>query len=244
VSRLKYTAELLAPIVASSFSFTEVMRKLGLQPTGGNHRLITTRIRQAGLDTSHFRSKRGRSIVDAIPREQLEGIVPECRSAAAVLARLDLPVDGRIHRELSRRLRELEIDTTHFQGRGWAKGFTERTHPALAKLIAARRFPDDVVFVENGPALSGPSLVKRLLAAGWSYACAICAISDWCGKPLVLHLDHINGIHNDHRRENLRLLCPNCHSQTATYCNRAREDIACYTPALSRAWRNWYPLQS
>jgi 5-methylcytosine-specific restriction endonuclease McrA len=40
--------------------------------------------------------------------------------------------------------------------------------------------------------------------------------------PLVLHIDHINGINNDNRLSNLRLLCPNCHSQTATYCNRRR----------------------
>lgn len=33
-------------------------------------------------------------------------------------------------------------------------------------------------------------------------------------------MDHINGIHNDHRIENLRLLCPNCHSQTKTFAGR------------------------
>jgi len=81
---------------------------------------------------------------------------------------------------------------------------------------------DETVFVENGPALKGPSLVKRLLSMGWRYECAWCEISEWRGKRLVLHLDHINGINNDHRLSNLRLLCPNCHSQTDTYCNRRR----------------------
>jgi 5-methylcytosine-specific restriction endonuclease McrA len=233
VSRLKYTAELLAPLVASSFSFSEVMRKLGLPPNGGNHRLITTRIRQAGLDTSHFRTDTARATVEAIPRTQLESVVLECQSVAAVLAKFDLPVEGRWHKEMSRRLRQL--DTSHFLGQGWSRGFTAETHPSVAKVRSATMFPDDEVFVENGPALAGRSLVKRLLAMGWAYACAICGISDWCGTPLVLHLDHINGIHNDHRRENLRLLCPNCHSQTDTYCNRAREELACYTPALTHA---------
>ena len=51
--------------------------------------------------------------------------------------------------------------------------------------------------------------------------CVWCGITDtWNDKPVVLHLDHINGIHNDHRLENLRLLCPNCHSQTDTWCGR------------------------
>jgi hypothetical protein len=227
--RKKYTAELLAPVVASSFSFSDVMRKLGLPPNGGNHRLISARIRQAGRDTSHFYSRTGRAQVDAIPRDQLAALVGECRSVAAVLAKLELPLVGRAHHELKRRLRELEIDTSHFQGRGWSRGFTVRTHPSVAKVTSAIRFPDEIVFIENGPDLRGPSIKKRLAEMGWAYRCAICGISEWCGKPLVLHLDHINGVHNDNRLENLRLLCPNCHSQTDTYCNRAREETLCYT---------------
>ena len=103
----------------------------------------------------------------------------------------------------------------------------------MAKVTSARAFPNETVFVENGPFLHGPNLVKRLLALGWSYECAICGISEWCEKPLVLHLDHINGVNNDNRRENLRLLCPNCHSQTDTYCTGAREPLACYTSDLA-----------
>ena len=52
------------------------------------------------------------------------------------------------------------------------------------------------------------------------YKCALCGISEWQGQPLSLQLDHINGKHNDHRIENLRFLCPNCHSQTETYAGK------------------------
>lgn len=53
------------------------------------------------------------------------------------------------------------------------------------------------------------------------YECDICHNNgEHLGKPLALHLDHINGINNDHSIENLRFLCPNCHSQTDTYCGR------------------------
>lgn len=52
--------------------------------------------------------------------------------------------------------------------------------------------------------------------------CSRCAISDWRDKPLSVQLDHINGMNNDYRLVNLRMLCPNCHSLTTTYGNRKR----------------------
>ena len=47
--------------------------------------------------------------------------------------------------------------------------------------------------------------------------CAACETSEWCGKPLSLELDHIDGNSTNNIRENLRMLCPNCHSQTPTF---------------------------
>ena len=47
--------------------------------------------------------------------------------------------------------------------------------------------------------------------------CEVCGIKDWNDLPVSFELDHINGIRNDHRLENLRIICPNCHSQTHTY---------------------------
>lgn len=57
------------------------------------------------------------------------------------------------------------------------------------------------------------------------YSCAICGITEWQGKTLSLELDHINGINNDNRIENLRFLCPNCHSQTTTYGARNKQQV-------------------
>ena len=53
------------------------------------------------------------------------------------------------------------------------------------------------------------------------YKCAICGnTGEWNDQKLVLQLDHINCINNDNRLENLRFLCPNCHSQTKTYSGK------------------------
>lgn len=52
------------------------------------------------------------------------------------------------------------------------------------------------------------------------YKCDCCGISEWQGKKLALQLDHINGDNHDNRLENLHWLCPNCHSQTDTFCGK------------------------
>jgi len=62
---------------------------------------------------------------------------------------------------------------------------------------------------------------SRLLRAGLlENRCSACGLTEWQGQPLTIHLDHINGARSDHRLENLRMLCPNCHSQTPTYAGR------------------------
>jgi hypothetical protein len=63
-------------------------------------------------------------------------------------------------------------------------------------------------------------LKTKLISAGVKYECSICHTNEWLGNKLSLHLDHINGINKDNRPENLRFLCPNCHSQTDTYCGK------------------------
>lgn len=68
-------------------------------------------------------------------------------------------------------------------------------------------------------------LKKRLLEVGLlTYKCSKCGLEpEWQGIPLTLQLDHINGLRNDHRISNLRILCPNCHSQTKTYAGRNKK---------------------
>jgi len=91
--------------------------------------------------------------------------------------------------------------------------------------LTGRSFSDDFVFSEEGTV--SPSAVKKRLKEITKYVCVgeECPLESeenpkWAGRPLVLHLDHINGIRDDHRLSNLRWLCPNCHSQTDTYCGR------------------------
>jgi hypothetical protein len=65
------------------------------------------------------------------------------------------------------------------------------------------------------------TLIKKGLLKNECYICG--QAPEWNGKELVMVIDHINGIHNDNRLENLRLLCPNCNSQTDTFSGRTKK---------------------
>ena len=85
--------------------------------------------------------------------------------------------------------------------------------------------PLDEILKGNHSQYQSNKLRKRLIDENiFKNECNECGLGNkWNGKEITLHLDHINGDSNDHRIENLRILCPNCHSQTITYCGRNKK---------------------
>lgn len=147
-------------------------------------------------------------------KELVLSAVRENVSLSGVLRSLGLPATGGHWHTLRKYLALYSADTSHFTGQAHNRG---KTFPGL------KGVPLDEVLVV-GRWFSRSALKVKLLKAKLLVAeCAFCKISEWQGSKLSLHLDHINGIPNDNRLENLRLLCPNCHSQTDTYCGRNKK---------------------
>lgn len=74
-----------------------------------------------------------------------------------------------------------------------------------------------------GSERSNVALRRRLIRVGVPYVCVECDQGpEWCGRPITLQVDHIDGDRLNNLMENLRFLCPNCHSQTPTFSGRNR----------------------
>lgn len=74
---------------------------------------------------------------------------------------------------------------------------------------------------KNNQPLTRAGIRKRIIKENLlPYKCSKCELNEWLGKKISLHLDHIDGNNNNHDLDNLRFLCPNCHSQTSTYTGR------------------------
>ncbi len=135
------------------------------------------------------------------------------KSAAQALARLGLRPAGGNYVQLRDRIIALGLSTAHWTGKAHLRG---KRNPYVPKI------PLSQILVSGSNYRGSTSLLKRrLIEAGLlNHRCSRCELDSWLGESISLHLDHINGSRNDHRLENLRLLCPNCHSQTPTYCGR------------------------
>ncbi|TGE21745.1 HNH endonuclease [Hymenobacter aquaticus] len=141
--------------------------------------------------------------------DEFRQAVAESLSVARVLNRIGLVPAGGNYRTVHARIARLGLDKSHFTGAAWNVGSRYRNVNKPANLEA---------LLVEGSNYQTFKLKARLIAEGrFVRSCSACKLTHWQEQLIPLELDHVNGINNDNRIENLRLLCPNCHALTETY---------------------------
>ena len=147
--------------------------------------------------------------------EMLADAAKRSTTMAGVLRLLGIRPSGGAHAHIRRRLNGFGIDTTHFTGQGHTRGQPSSNRLTPYEILVLRP-----AHVRRAP---GSQLTRALVTIGVPLRCAACGVGpEWNERPLVLHVDHINGDYCDCRPENLRFLCPNCHSQTSNFAGRGK----------------------
>lgn len=108
---------------------------------------------------------------------------------------------GSIPERLRKMFDEKGIDYSHFKGHAWNK----KEVPLSDK---------------NDFGILNKTSIRKILLEERPYKCEICGIDSWQGKTIALQVHHKDGDSSNNTRENLQLLCPNCHSQTDNWCHK------------------------
>lgn len=150
-------------------------------------------------------------------KEYLEPFVKKSKSYRQLIISLGLKYPGGGSQAYLKKLTEkFKIDTSHFHGMGWNKGGYVKRPPHTIE-----SFKKEVLCV-NGLGWRSYGIKLKLIEFGIKEdKCENCGNSEWMGEKLTIELHHINGDKNDNRLENLKMLCPNCHSLTNNYRGRA-----------------------
>lgn len=194
------TVKELKAHVEQTNSISALLEALGINARHPKARkLLNERLNTNGLTFKQQRSYKDYTV------EDIEKAAKTAQCYADVLTKIGLDQHGGNLRTIKKIIEKHNIDVSHF-------------NVGEARKRNKRQWTFEEIFCE-GSTYHRSNLAQAVQKFGLlDYKCAQCNnTGTWNGSPLDLDIDHINGISNDNRPNNLRYLCPNCHRQTKTW---------------------------
>jgi len=151
-------------------------------------------------------------------KENLEPIIKSSKNFTEVLRYLNMTIHGNSRKTLKKYIKLHNIDISHFETTN------ERYLRVNGELGKIKRIPLNKILVLGSTYTTTSELKNRLYNEGFKARfCEKCGQDEiWNGEKMSLILDHINGVNNDHRIENLRIVCPNCNATLPTHCRGSK----------------------
>ena len=208
---MRVSEDEVAAAVAGATSWRAVLDALGYSYHPKNIATTRTWAERRGISTAHLSDYRGGSRALARCSDaEIEEAVAGSFSWAETLRRLGYCHSGANWKTLQKRVAELGVSTDHFD-----------RYATTRRRGIARRIPLEEILVK-GSSYSRSSLKQRLYDAGLrERRCELCGQDEsWNGQQISLILDHVNGVRDDNRLGNLRIICPNCAAGLDTHCGR------------------------
>jgi hypothetical protein len=207
----RYTRAEAAAAIAVSRTWADVLRYLGMSPYGKNHQTIRKWAARWDIDAGHLPPYRPRG-APRFTKVEADAAIAASRSWTEALRRLGLCPTGANPRTLKQWAATWGIRSDHFDPHAASIAGLKRQH---------QRKPLSEILVE-GSTFSRSNLKGRLYDEGVKQpVCELCGQDEnWNGRRMSLILDHVNGVRNDNRLENLRIVCPNCAATLETHCGR------------------------
>lgn len=157
-----------------------------------------------------------RSILYDFTPVELQELLDTSDSYSDLLRKIGLNPKGGNPSTLHKIIDEYELDETQLNNNRKKLYSRNSTFPHIKK----RKSMEDILS-NKCEFTSSSHLLERLINEGYKeYKCENCGLSEWLGKSISLQLEHIDGNHQNNLLSNLKILCPNCHSQTDTFAGR------------------------